>query len=76
MYKTEKQPDRTDVPSSARLFPAHSVFPPFGQDIPRMIESWRILAGTGCKLFLPGHGGWRSLDQLTRQYQKYTGRRR
>jgi len=52
-----------------------SVFSPFGQDIPRMVESWRILADTGCRTFLPAHGWERSRDLLTGQYRKYTGRR-
>ncbi len=53
-----------------------SVFPPFGQDIPRMVESWRILADTGCKTFLPGHGFERSRDLLARQYRIFTERSR
>jgi len=52
-----------------------SVFPPFGQDIPRMVESWRILADTGCRTFLPGHGFERSRDLLIEQYRKFTERR-
>ena len=45
------------------VFP-RSILPPFGQSLPRMIESWGLLAETGCRLFLPAHGGPRSLDQL------------
>jgi hydroxyacylglutathione hydrolase len=55
------------------MFPG-SVFPPFGQNLPRMIESWGRLAGTGCKLFLPAHGIERSLDLLCKQHRKYAGR--
>ena len=51
-----------------------SVFPPFGQDVHQMIESWSLLVGTGCKVFLPAHGGERSLDLLSKQYYKYAKR--
>lgn len=51
-----------------------SVFPPFGQDLSQMIESWGLLARTGCKVFLPAHGGERSLDLLSKQYRKYKKR--
>lgn len=55
------------------IFPG-SVFPPFGQDLPQMIESWGLLIGTSCKVFLPTHGSQRSLDLLSKQYRKYTKR--
>jgi len=55
------------------IFPG-SVLTPFGQDLPRMVKSWGLLAGTGCRLFLPAHGTERSLDLLSRQYRKYTNR--
>jgi len=55
------------------MFPG-SVFPPFGQNVSQMIESWGLLAGTGCKVFLPAHGGERSLDLLRNQYRKHAGR--
>lgn len=35
----------------------NSIFPPFADDISKMLESWRILLATNCKIFLPGHGG-------------------
>lgn len=49
-----------------------SVFPPFGQDLPQMMKSWGLLAGTGCRVFLPAHGGERSLNVLSKQYRKYS----
>lgn len=55
------------------IFPG-SVFPPFGQDLPQMIKSWSLLVGTGCKIFLPAHGGERSLHLLSKQYCKYSKR--
>jgi len=53
------------------MFPG-SIFPPFGQNLPQIIESWGLLAGTGCKVFLPAHGGERNLDLLYKQHRKYT----
>jgi hydroxyacylglutathione hydrolase len=55
------------------MFPG-SIFPPFGQNVPQIIESWGLLAGTGCRVFLPAHGGERSLDLLSQQHRKHTGR--
>jgi hydroxyacylglutathione hydrolase len=54
------------------MFPG-SIFPPFGQNVPQMMESWGLLAGTGCRVFLPAHGGERSLDLLRQQHCKHTG---
>lgn len=34
-----------------------NVFPPFADDIPTLIRSWRKLLDTPCRIFLPGHGG-------------------
>ncbi len=51
-----------------------SIFPPFGQDLPQMIESWGLLVGTGCKVFLPAHGGERGLDLLSQKYNKFIKR--
>lgn len=33
-----------------------SVFPPFADDVAELLESWRRLLDTGCRVFLPGHG--------------------
>lgn len=51
-----------------------SIFPPFEQNLPQMIKSWGLLVGTGCKVFLPAHGGERSLNLLSKQYRKYNNR--
>lgn len=32
------------------------IFPPFCDDIPALLESWRRMLETGCSLFLPSHG--------------------
>jgi hydroxyacylglutathione hydrolase len=33
-----------------------SVFPPFADDVGLLLDSWRRLLETGCRVFLPGHG--------------------
>ncbi len=33
-----------------------TIFPPFAEDIPELIKSWKKLLDTGCRLFLPSHG--------------------
>lgn len=33
-----------------------SIFPPFAEDVPELIKSWKKLLDTGCRLFLPSHG--------------------
>ena len=37
------------------VFPG-SAFPPFAWDAERLVESWAILLGTACALFIPAHG--------------------
>jgi glyoxylase-like metal-dependent hydrolase (beta-lactamase superfamily II) len=32
-----------------------SVWPPFADDVGQLVESWRRLLETGCRVFLPGH---------------------
>jgi hydroxyacylglutathione hydrolase len=34
----------------------HTAFPPFAGDPALLLQSWRALLGTGCTIFLPGHG--------------------
>lgn len=46
------------------VFP-RSVLPPFGQSLPQIVASWRLLIDTGCRLFLPAHGGPLDRDQLS-----------
>ncbi len=51
-----------------------AAFPPFA-DLPLvLIESWKKLLDTGCKLFLPAHGGAVTRDVLQREYEKYRKR--
>ncbi len=37
------------------VFPC-TIFPPFADDVLRLVSSWGRLLETGCRLFLPGHG--------------------
>jgi hydroxyacylglutathione hydrolase len=37
------------------VFPC-SVFPPFADDVERLVSSWGKLLDTGCRLFIPAHG--------------------
>lgn len=47
------------------------VFPPFANDVPSMIRSWKKLLDTGCKIFLPGHGSQNERKLLNKEYEKY-----
>lgn len=50
----------------------NQVFPPFADDIPEMLRSWRKLLDTGCTTFLPGHGRAISKELLVKEYNKYS----
>jgi len=45
-------------------------FPPFAADAKQLVASWAILLKTGCRLFLPAHGGPRTREQLQREYEE------
>ena len=49
----------------------NSILPPLADDPPEMIESWRKLLDTGCRIFLPGHGTEISRDLLKKEYINY-----
>ena len=49
----------------------NSVFPPYLEDTKEMIESWKKLLNTGCKIFLPGHGKEINRNLLQKEYEKY-----
>lgn len=34
-----------------------SCFPPFADDVPQLLKSWKKLLDTGCNYFYPAHGG-------------------
>ncbi len=53
------------------VFP-NSVFPPYADDVSKMIEKWGKLLDTNCKIFLPGHGSEVKRKLLKREYEKYS----
>lgn len=46
------------------------IFPPFANDVPAMIQSWKTLLDTGCRLFLPAHGRERSREVVEKEYNR------
>jgi hydroxyacylglutathione hydrolase len=48
----------------------NSVFPPFADDIPELIRSWKKLLDTGCSLFIPSHGSPNSKELVLKDYEK------
>jgi glyoxylase-like metal-dependent hydrolase (beta-lactamase superfamily II) len=51
------------------IFPG-SVLPPFADDVPLLVKSWKKLLDTGCHTFLPAHGWERSADLLKGKYRE------
>ncbi len=49
-----------------------SIFPPFADDIPKMIHSWNKLLNTTCTLFLPGLGRAIKRELLEKEYLTYS----
>jgi hydroxyacylglutathione hydrolase len=47
-----------------------SIFPPFGDDIPGIIRSWKTLLDTGGSLFIPNHGTPKKREILKRHYER------
>lgn len=45
------------------IFP-WSAMPPFGNDRKEIVESWKVLLSTGCRIFLPSHGLRKTREQL------------
>ncbi|MGB9937789.1 MAG: MBL fold metallo-hydrolase [Methanobacterium sp.] len=52
------------------VFP-NSAYPPFADNPQLMIQSWKKLLETDCKLFLPGHGKAISRKLLENEYKKH-----
>jgi hydroxyacylglutathione hydrolase len=50
-----------------------SVFPPFADDVAQLLDSWRRLLETGCRIFLPGHGTAIGRPLLERRYEERRG---
>jgi len=49
-----------------------SIFPPFADDEPEMVKSWKKLLNTGSSLFLPSHGNENSREKVESNYIKYS----
>ncbi len=49
----------------------NSIYPPFSDDVLKMIESWRKLLATDCKMFLPGHGKEIKRNLLQKELEKH-----
>jgi len=47
-----------------------SVFPPFADNIPEMINSWGKLLATECRLFIPSHGTANKRALVEKNYKK------
>jgi hydroxyacylglutathione hydrolase len=50
------------------------IMPPFGNDRDQIVKSWGTLLDTGCRIFLPSHGGQRLRDTVERNYKKECGK--
>ncbi|MBP1668661.1 MAG: Zn-dependent hydrolase, partial [Bacteroidetes bacterium] len=48
----------------------NSAFPPFALDSDQLIESWKKLLDTGCRLFLPSHGAQDSRNLVQWDYTR------
>jgi len=48
-----------------------SLFPPFAENSRLLIDSWRTLLETDCRIFFPSHGRESSRARLVREYNKY-----
>ncbi|MBD3385459.1 MBL fold metallo-hydrolase [candidate division KSB1 bacterium] len=51
-----------------------AVFPVYADDPALLIKSWKLLLQTGCKIFLPAHGGAVSRELLKKRYEKQSRR--
>jgi glyoxylase-like metal-dependent hydrolase (beta-lactamase superfamily II) len=49
-----------------------TVYPPFANDPPQMIESWGRLLQTKCKVFIPSHGSANPRPLVQKEYNKRT----
>ena len=47
-----------------------TVFPPFADNIPEMMKSWRKLLATDCRLFIPSHGNANKRALVEKDYEK------
>lgn len=47
-----------------------TVFPPFADDVPELLKSWRVLVDSGCRTFYPGHGRPLTFQKLKDSYEE------
>jgi glyoxylase-like metal-dependent hydrolase (beta-lactamase superfamily II) len=52
-----------------------SIFPPIAEDQHQLLESWERLLDTGCRIFLPAHGGAKTDGELRLEYGRRGGTR-
>lgn len=50
------------------------VFPPFAEDVPRLLESWRLLLSRDVRTIYPGHGGPFAAPALRAAWEKHRGK--
>ncbi len=48
----------------------NSNYPPFAADAKLLMQSWKKLMDTNCRLFMPSHGKARPRDSVLKQYDK------
>jgi len=48
----------------------NSVFPPFADDINKLVKSWGDLLKTGCSVFIPSHGSAITRELLQKEYDR------
>ncbi|MBP7509005.1 MAG: MBL fold metallo-hydrolase [Prolixibacteraceae bacterium] len=51
---------------------SNSAFPPYADDVSKMVEKWGKLLKTNCSIFLPGHGSEVKRKLLQREFEKYS----
>jgi len=51
------------------IFPEY-IFPPFGDDKQQIIQCWKLLLETECRLFLPAHGTANSREQVEKSVRR------
>jgi len=47
-----------------------NIFPPFANDVPRLLKSWEMLLETRCEWFFPGHGRPVTRKRLEKELEK------
>lgn len=51
----------------------NSVFPPFADDINKLVKSWGDLLKAGCSVFIPSHGSAITRERLQKEYDTRVG---